>query len=159
MHCVVCERPIQEPQYANPFEKIRRLYPCCSAACAQRFDPDVHWLPANAPARLETGDQQRMLRLLEERLAQGDRPTIVVRDMLIAGCAPDRLRFLLAKASTESTQHHAAAQRKTFLGMIGGLFTGKYRFAESRDKRDPKLVDAAVASIDAWEQRYAKGPA
>jgi len=78
-----------------------------------------------------------------------------VRDILIAGVPAQRIRNMLARASTESAENHARAERKTILGMIGGLFTGRYRFAESSDKRDPKLLDAAVASLDAWERHYA----
>ncbi len=154
MRCVVCDGDISEAQYANPYEKIRKLYPCCSAACAQTFDPDVHWMPAALPKPLDDADSVRMMRVLEERLAAGDSPIVVVRDILIAGIPPSRIRATLARASTESAASHAAAEKRTFLGVIGGLFTGRYSFAHSTDKRDPKLLDAAVKSVDTWEQRY-----
>jgi hypothetical protein len=155
MRCVVCDREIVEAQYANPFEKIRKLYPCCSTPCAEKFDPDVHWLPAEPPKPADDAEATRMMRVLDERLAQGDSPTVVVRDILIAGIPPQRIRNTLARASIASAENHARAEKRTIFGMISGLFTGRYRFAESRDKRDPKLLDAATASLDAWERHYA----
>ena len=52
LRCVVCDRAIgpQGPQYANAWERTRKRLPCCSPACAQAFDPDVHWIPAVLPA-------------------------------------------------------------------------------------------------------------
>ena len=97
MTCVVCGAAITgEPCFASSYERIRGIYACCSAACSARFDPDRHWIPAAQPKPLDDGELARLSRVLRERLANGDRPVVVVREMLVAGLPPQRVRLALA---------------------------------------------------------------
>jgi hypothetical protein len=141
--CVVCRAAVATAVYPNPYERARRIYACCSDACAQRFDPDAHWIPAQAPPALDPTDEARLMRVLRERLANGDRPTVVIREMLVAGLPPHRLRLQLGEqtARAESKRAQAAAF------MLFGLFAIRRR---SRDKRDPKALAAAAREIDQW---------
>ena len=137
MTCVVCGRSIGgEPCFANSYERIRGLYACCSSACTSRFDPDRHWIPAAAPQPLEDDELARLSRVLRERLANGDRPVVVVREMLVAGLPPQRVRLALA-----DDRRPRAAPFKLL---------GVFAIPRRRSKRDPRAIAAAVAAIGEW---------
>ncbi len=104
MTCVVCRGPIGEPHYANAWEKVRKLSPCCSEACAARFDPDEHWLPATAPALVTGTEEARLAKVARDRLTAGDSPSVVVREMLNAGMAVLALRKLVHDAKPKRPQ-------------------------------------------------------
>jgi hypothetical protein len=142
MLCVVCRAAVATAVYPNPYERARRIYACCSDACAQRFDPDAHWIPAEAPRALDAAEEARLLRVLRERLANGDRPAVLVREMLVAGLPPHRLRLQLGEQTASA--EHKRAQAAPF--MLFGVFSIRRR----RDKRDPKALAAAAREIDQW---------
>jgi len=135
--CVVCGSPIAgEPCFANSYERIRGLYACCSSACSARFDPDRHWIPAAAPKPLDDRELARLSRVLRDRLANGDRPVVVVREMLVAGVSPQRVRLALAD------DHRPRASPYKLLGV--------FAIPRRRAKRDPRAIAAAIAAIAEW---------
>ena len=142
MKCVVCGAPVEGAVYPNPYERARRIYACCSDACAQRFDPDTHWIPAEAPRPLAEAEEARLFRIMRERITNGDRPTVVVREMLVAGLPPKRLRLLLGDQGALS--QHRRSQAAAF--RLFGLFS----IRRKRDKSDPKAIAQATREIDQW---------
>lgn len=154
MVCMVCERAIAagSEQYANAWEKARKRYPCCSATCCDRFDPDVHWIPQVFPEPASQADHHRLLVVARDRITSGDQPSVVIREMLLAGIRPSDLRKILVHAHAESKEHNAASTRKNLLGGLFMLLGGKSSF-RGGDKRDPAAVKAALADLDRWEQR------
>jgi hypothetical protein len=157
MGCVVCGGPIAEPQFANAWERVRKLYPCCGLACAGRFDPDVHWLPAEKPLPATPDDEHRLMRAAAERLRAGDRPSLVVHDLLLAGIAPLALRKLLTDAELSVAATDRWVDRLNVLGTISALFGGGRRFAERRDRRDPEQLRAAATELETWRARFSEG--
>jgi len=83
-----------------------------------------------------------MFRILRERLTNGDRPTVVIREMLVAGVRPQRLRLQLGDQAAGA--QHRRAQAATM--RVFGLF----RIRRNRDKSDPKALAEAVREIDQW---------
>lgn len=154
MGCVVCGAPITAPHFANAWERIRKLYPCCSPACAARFDPDVHWLPAEKPPPATPDDEHRLTRAGVERLRAGDRPSLVVRDLLLAGIAPTALRKLLTDAELSVAATDRWVGRFNLLGVISALFGGRWQVAERNDRRDPEELRAAAIELETWTARF-----
>ena len=156
MRCVVCGNPIVDgnESYASSFEKIRKMFPCCDSACTARFDPDQHWIPGRRPTELDDGERARMIRVLRTRLANGDNPTVVIREMLAAGLPPRQLRLQLGDAATAGEPEAKLVSRANKVGLLGGLFGGRLQMFRSRDKRDPDALGAAVASIEFWERAF-----
>ena len=154
MGCVVCGGPIAAPQFANAWERVRKLYPCCSPACAARFDPDVHWLPAEKPLPATPDDEHRLMRAAAERLRAGDRPSLVVRDLLVAGIAPPAVRKLLTGAELSVATKDRWVDRFNLLGAIGALFGGRWHVADRNDRRDPEQLRAAAIELETWSTRF-----
>lgn len=154
MGCVVCGGPIAEPHFANAWERVRKLYPCCSPACAARFDPDVHWLPAEKPLPAPPDDEHRLMRAAAERLRAGDRPSLVVRDLLVSGIAPTAVRKLVTGAELSVAAKDRWVNRFNVLGVIGALFGGPWRVADRNDRRDPEQLRAAAIELETWSARF-----
>ena len=139
--------------FANPWERARKVYACCSEACARAFDPDVHWIPGNEPALAEADEDRRLLARARARLASGDRPTVVVREMLVAGVSPRGLRFALAEAETAAAAR-AKAIRRGALANILGMLIGRRAAVDDREVIDPAQLRAAVADLDSWSAKF-----
>jgi hypothetical protein len=154
MGCVVCGGPIAGPHFANAWERARKLYPCCGPACAARFDPDVHWLPAEKPLPTTPDDEHRLMRAAVERLRVGDRPSLVVRDLLLAGIAPTALRKLLTDAELSVAATDRWVDRFNLLGAISALLGGRRTVAERNDRRDPEQLRAAAIELETWSARF-----
>ena len=137
MKCVVCGAPVETAVYPNPFERARRIYACCSDGCAQRFDPDTHWIPGQPPRALDAAEEAKLLRVFGERLANGDRPTVVVREMLVAGVPAQRLRLQLGDQAAGAQYRRSQA---VGISRVFGVFSIRRR----RDKRDPKAIAQAA---------------
>jgi hypothetical protein len=151
--CVVCGAPIVEAHYANAWEKTRKVMACHSAECASRFDPDVHWMPSVAPVA-DAAEQRRMIERTIARINSGDKPSVVVREMLVAGVPPLELRRILIEASRAAEASESAAIKHGVARAILGIFTRKWTATENADKRDPALLRAADADITAWQARW-----
>ena len=154
--CVVCGGPLGVAVYANAWETARKLYPCCGPGCAARFDPDEHWIPAPRPEPASGPEEARLLGPARTRILAGDRPSLVVRDMLIAGVGVPGVRKLLVDGELVAQQGDAAARKLNILGAIRALFGGGTSFAERADKQDPKLLRAAHDDIEAWQRRFTR---
>ncbi len=155
MTCVVCGGAVGEPVFANAWEKTRKVSACCSAACAQTFDPDTHWLPSTRPAALEHLEEARLSRVAGERLRKGDRPDVVVRDLLLSGVSPSGVRKLLTATELGSESTNAAdlkpiAQR----GWLGRLIHGAAKASGPTD-RTPEHVADARRDLDRWLAHFA----
>jgi hypothetical protein len=161
MTCVVCGASVVEPHYANAWEKVRKLYPCCSSACSARFDPDTHWLPAAAPAPAAGPEAARLLGVARDRVRAGDKPTIVVRDLLLAGVGLPGVRKLLLDAEIAAKSTDRVVTQLNIISVIRALFRGpmRMRMHERRDRQDPEALRAAVADLDAWRARFDQSPA
>ena len=154
MSCVVCGGEVRAAQYANAWETARKLYPCCSAACAGKFDPDVHWLPAKAPPPLSGPDEAKLLHSARERIRAGDKPSLIVRDMLISGVGLLGVRKLLIEGELSAKADDRVATRITMFGWISALFGGGLTLAERRSQQDPAQLRAAQADLDVWRARF-----
>jgi len=151
--CVVCGAPALEAQFANAWEKTRKIMACCSTACASRFDPDEHWMPSIVPVA-DMSEQHRLLRVTVGRINSGDEPSIVVREMLVAGVSPLELRRILIEASRATQASEIGAIKRGVLRSVLGVFTGRWSVTENADRRDPALLRAADADITAWQARW-----
>jgi hypothetical protein len=154
MVCVVCGKPVVERHFANAWEASRKIYACCSTACASRFDPDEHWIPGTAPMAATPDDEARLLRVCREQIRSGDRPSIVIREMLVAGIGIPGLRKILIDAQLTVDATNKNVSRLNILGVIAGLLGGWWRVHERRDRRDPKLLATAEADLAVWESRF-----
>lgn len=155
MTCVVCGGAVGEPVYANAWEKTRKVSACCSAACAQTFDPDQHWIPSQRPAPVDTMEEARLVRLASERLRKGDKPFVVTRELLLAGVGMPALRKLLTstKLGSEST-NIADMVPVPQRGWVGRLIYGAAR-AAGPDTHEPDHVTAANADLERWAKHFA----
>jgi hypothetical protein len=153
MRCVVCEQPVDtvDALYANAWEKSRKRYPCCTPACAASFDPDVHWLPAVAPAPASEADRARLLIVFRDRLAGGDCASVVLREMLLAGVPPEPLRGLLIRAIGQAEASRRDQRVLTAISALGGLLSGRWRLYRAGDRRDPEDLRSSLADLEAWE--------
>lgn len=106
------------------------------------------------PAPASEDDQHRLAAVMRNRLRDGDRPTVVLHEMLQAGVSSIALRKVVNEALVTSERHHETARQLNFLGKIVGLISGSFSSARSTDKRDPKLLARALDDIDRWEQRF-----
>src|SRR5262249_9722233 len=149
MSCVVCGGPIAEPYYANAWEKTRKLYACCSTACTAKFDADAHWLPAAPPKHVDADEQRRLLHLARGRIPNGDLPSVVVRELLVAGVGLLGIDKLLREAEYEANVEERKVKRRNILGAIGALF-GRWHIHERRDQVVPEQLRAAAADLAAW---------
>jgi hypothetical protein len=154
MTCVVCGGALAEPVFANAWEKTRKVSACCSAACAQTFDPDQHWIPSSRPAALDHMEEARLSRVAGERLRKGDRPGVVVRDLLLSGVGLSAVRKLVTATELGSESTHAAdlkpiAQR----GWIGRLILGAARASGPAD-RTPGYVDDPRRDLERWAAHF-----
>ncbi|MBA3457344.1 MAG: hypothetical protein H0T42_29960 [Deltaproteobacteria bacterium] len=156
MTCVVCRAAVTEPVFANAWEKTRKLSACCSAACAQTFDPDQHWIPSTRPAAIDHMEETRLSRVGGERLRKGDRPGVVVRDLLLGGVSPSAVRKLLTatKLGSESTDIADMVPIRQ-QGWLGRLIYGAAR-AAGPDERTPEHVDDARRDLDRWTAHFAR---
>lgn len=157
LSCVVCGAGLaaDAAQYANTWERSRKKFPCC-AGCVARFDPDVHWLPARLPERASTVEQARMVKVFGKRLGDGDKPRVLVREMLLAGLDPAELRRNVEITAGNAEIAQARADRRSMVGLFGWLFAGRGKLAEARDQRRPRDFAEALEDLDAWEAAVAK---
>jgi hypothetical protein len=151
--CVVCGAPVVEAHYANAWEKTRKVMACHSAECASRFDPDVHWMPSAAPTA-DAAEQRKLLQVTVGRINSGNAPSVVVREMLVAGVSPLELRRILIEASRAADASEATAIKRGVVSAVLGLFRGRWTATENRDPRDPARLRAADADITAWQARW-----
>jgi hypothetical protein len=151
--CVVCGKAVelQAAQYANAWERSRKKAPCCSEKCAQAFDPDVHWIPATLPKVAEGDEAIGLRQMARKRLAALSEARPVVREILIAGLAPETLRFCVEESSAATSAAKSSATKKSVLGFVTGRLFGRGVVAESRDQRSPKSYDDARADLAQWE--------
>jgi len=101
MLCVVCHAPVDEGNalYKNSWEAARKRLACCSQGCREAFDPDLHWIPSRIPNEASETETAKLLRVVKDRLRSDDVPTVVVREMLMAGAPSAGLRKLVNEAT------------------------------------------------------------
>jgi hypothetical protein len=157
MRCVVCSADVHPGQahYANAWETTRKKSPCCSVRCSSRFNPDVHWIPDPLPEPASDADQLRLLKVVQHRLRDGDRPTVVLREMLLAGVNPPGLRKLLIEAQLAGSRSRKNAKELSGMGTVVGFLTGHFSVFGSRDKRDPGSLEDALVELEKWEAHAA----
>jgi hypothetical protein len=151
--CVVCGRPVapQAAQFANAWERSRKKSPCCSDGCAKAFDPDVHWIPAVLPKVVEGDEASELRQMARKRLASLSEARPVVRELLIAGLAPETLRFCVEESNAATAAAKSSATKKTLLGFVTGrIFGVRGVVPESRDQRSAKSYDDARADLAQW---------
>lgn len=148
MRCVVCHAPVDEANalYKNSWEAARKRFACCSQTCREAFDPDIYWIPSRIPDEASEAEAAKLLRVVKDRLRDGDAPTVVIREMLVAGVPPAGLRKVVNEALVIGLR---AKQDAAQLSLLGGLFGW---LAINRDKRRPSSLEAALANIDQWEE-------
>jgi hypothetical protein len=159
MKCVVCGAGIGEGKalYANAWEEAQKRFPCCSSACGSAFSPDKHWIPGQLPAPADPVVQERLLAVCKQRLVTGDRPTVVLHEMLNAGIDSAALRALFLNTFVSAAKSQKVAREESremnLLGTIFGFITGHFHFhvANPSNKADPQLVDTALADLDRWD--------
>ena len=157
--CVVCGTEIHPfrnaPHYANPYEKVRKKAPCCSASCAAEFNPDRHWLPVELPRTLQGTEHDRLVLRTRRRLVAGDPPRDVIREALLGGIPTAILRLHLAEIVEARERHVEKAEtRQITRGILGFLFgRGDGALAGSGEETfDPRRLAEARADLDAWDR-------
>ena len=154
--CVVCRKPIETPHFANAWERSRKIYPCCSAECASGFDPDAHWIPATEPVLVVPTEERRLLATARSRIAAGDKPSVVVREMLVAGVSSTGIPFILAEANAGAAAGAKVARRSGIANALSTLL-GRWRISDNRGPASKELA-AATADVDAWRARFRPWP-
>lgn len=165
MRCVVCGEPAREEHHANTWERSRKRYPCCSPACAELFDEDQHWLPARFPEPATDDDVGRLTRVARKRIADGDRPVIIVRELLLAGVPVERVRGVMIDMGSRAERDHAETRKAgrwaTFLALfspgLGVKVAGHARRRDASQLADADAAGAAYGAIEQW-QRATGGP-
>jgi hypothetical protein len=149
MICVVCESPIVsgEELFANDWERSRRRLPCCSVTCCTGFNLDKHWMPGEEPRRVSPDDERRLAGVARRRLLDGDRPTVIVRELFVAGVPPDVVRALLDSALIGAARSEKQNREGWWMLLLIGIGVFK------REKRDTNLVEQAYAAIEQWRLR------
>jgi hypothetical protein len=148
--CVVCGGRVEEAMYPNAWETARKRYPCCSKACVERFDPMQHWIPARFPQVASDEEQKRLLGVMRTRIIDGDEPAILVREMLVAGIPPAKVRGVLIEAGADAQREK---RQLRWIQAVVMLVTFRWLSRRPVDKRDPKKIAAAAADVDLWEKR------
>jgi hypothetical protein len=149
MICVVCESNIVsgEELFATDWERSRRRFPCCSVTCCAGFNQDEHWMPGEEPRAATPDDERRLIGVARQRLLDGDRPTVVVRELFVAGVPPNVVRALLDGALIGIA--HSQKQNREGWWMLLLVGIGVFK----REKRDTDLVEQAYAAIEQWRLR------
>jgi len=135
-----------DAHYADAWERSRKRSPCCGPGCASRFDPDRHWIPAVLPPPVDGDERTRLRTLARQRLAGLDLPRPVVRELLLAGLAPDTLRALVGAGRAAS----AAARAENRAGFLVWLLRGRLRQQHPDQRGDRDYADAE-ADLDQWD--------
>lgn len=149
MTCAVCGKGIEAGQacFANAWEKTRKLFPCCGAACAQAFDPDQHWIPAVMPV-VATGDRAVELRhLASKRLRALDEARPVVRELLQVGADPADLRVLVTYTGAKTVE---GRRQNLLANAVRVLFGGLRRARADADTRSKQSFALANQDLDQW---------
>jgi hypothetical protein len=155
MRCVVCDGAAAQPIYANAWEKARKLFACCSQTCADRFDPDQHWIPSIKPTLLDPEEEARLVRLGGERLRAGDGARLVTRDLLVAGVGVPGVRKALIHAALSAEATDKVATRVSVLGWIAAALGGAGTIAERRSQQDPaQLREAVDTDLARWADHF-----
>ena len=151
--CCVCDGEIAAggEKFANAWERTRGRLACCSDTCASTFNPDLHWLPSYRPQAAAEPESVRLIAVLRMRLADGDSPQVLTRELLLAGVAPARIRGTLMESHAAGDRSRREALETSALGLLKGLFTGTFSVGINRDKRDPARFAAAYGDVDRWE--------
>jgi hypothetical protein len=95
-----------------------------------------------------------LLQAARRRIVDGDRPSLVVRDMLIAGVGLPGVRKLLVDGELAATRGDRTARKLTILGILSGLLGGVLRIAERQSKQRTELLRAAAADIETWQAHF-----
>lgn len=156
MSCVVCGGEVLEAQYANAWEASLKQHPCCSRACCEAFDPDVHWFPVVLPEALDEEEAARRVELGKRRIRQGDAPRLVARDLLLAGVPPWMVRRSLLGAAADAVSSDRTTSRWNLWGAVTTLLTGHGVLVGDRDRGLTNAGEALDGSseIDAWERHF-----
>jgi hypothetical protein len=152
--CCVCEKevPPGSEHWPNAWEKTRQRFACCSTKCINAFNPDLHWLPSKFPTTALENESDRLVGVLRTRLKDGDSPSVVTREMLLAGVEPNLIRGILLRSQSDGAKNRAAARETTVVGLVTGFLFGMWRFGINRDKRKPEMFEPAFADLDRWER-------
>jgi hypothetical protein len=150
--CVVCAARIADgaAQYANDWERTRKRYPCCSPACAHAFDPDLHWLPAVLPEPAGDDEGRRLLGVMRARLQQADKARVVVREMLLAGVAPEAIRGAVVAAMGGAEAAKAEARQLGVLNVLSMLVGGRW-LVRRKPAADLAELRLGIMDLDAWQ--------
>ena len=149
MICVVCELDIRfgEELFSNDWERSRRKFPCCSPTCRASFNQEEHWMPGEEPRAATDDDERRLVTVARRRLLDGDQPTVVAHDLLVAGVQPQVVRALLDGAFIGAAQSEKQNREGWWTLLLIGIGVFK------REKRDTNLVGRAYAAIEQWRLR------
>ena len=115
-------------------------------------------MPAVLPGPASVDDEERLQKVFRNRLRDGDRPTVVLHEMLVAGVSPAGLRKILIEGAVASDRTRQTATELSIAGAIVGIFTGHWSIFKSRDKREAAAMDEALADLDRWEERWRGQP-
>ena len=132
--------------FPNAWEESLGLRACCSRGCVDGFDPDEHWIPCARPALLDDEATDRALDLGKQRIRDGDEPSVVAIDLLIAGVESWIVRKALAGEGMAWEQRRRTARRLSLMSVFGGTLWF------SRDRR--RKVRSGLDIVDEWEQRF-----
>jgi hypothetical protein len=112
---------------------------------------DERWIPAVLPPPAGDDEEARLLRVFRNRIFDGTKPTVSVREMLLAGVRPAGLRKVLDDAAVPSDRTGMGKELSTIIGGFLGALTGLW--IVGRDKRDLDTLDQAHLDLDRWEAR------
>lgn len=161
--CVVCGAVIGDTAvFPNAWEATVKQRVCCSAACKDRFDLDVHWLPSRLPPPASPMDEGRLTSEAQRRLARGDAPVPIARELLCAGVPLSAIDHVLRMGEVRDGEAAGrAAGAASGAALVGAVTAGplaalwallrgdaqRRRAAAARDARR----DAARGAVAAWQ--------
>lgn len=160
--CCVCGVALapSAAHFANAWESSLGTHPCCSKACAGRFDPTSHWLPTTAPKQLSDAEADVFVRNARRRLAAAEDPKLVARDLLLAGVVPWQVRRILGGEAIAEDSVRRFVAGPNLMGRIFGALSGSalVTVTPGRGKADIKDVVGAGSEVDAWLARFPAEP-
>ena len=104
-------------------------------------------MPGTEPRTATADDERRLVMVARRRLLDGDQPTVIAHELLVAGVPPHVVRALLDGALIGAAQSQKQNREGWWMLLLIGMGVFK------REKRDTSLVERAYAAIEQWRLR------
>lgn len=159
--CVVCRETtsIDAGFFPNMWEATVKQRVCCSKACVETFNADIHWIPSTLP--LPTEKESALIAEASRRVAKGDSLPPLVRELLSAGVQVSGVEHFLRMLQARHQYHQEIAASATVVSGVGRLLThgplsallSLFRSSSEASSQEVEvlaIVDNAHLDIHSW---------